>query len=51
MLNAIKKLVHIIKREGTAHGERLKPYYIKALIQEEKVQRLSELYFDGVRND
>ena len=28
------KLARIIEREGTANGERLKPYYLAALINE-----------------
>ena len=28
------KLARIIEREGTANGERLKPYYLAALIAE-----------------
>ncbi len=39
---AARKLKRIIKREGDASGERLKPYYLHQLILEELAQMDAE---------
>lgn len=42
---ARKKLDQIIAREGTANGERLKPYYLAALIDEaEREMEVERVY-------
>ena len=41
------KLDRIIKREGTANGERLKPYYLQALIEEAQREICAERFYSA----
>ena len=41
------KLDRIIKREGTANGERLKPYYLQALIEEAQHEICAERFYSA----
>ena len=41
------KLDRIIKREGTADGERLKPYYLQALIKEAQREICAEQFYSA----
>ena len=41
------KLDRIIKREGTANGERLKPHYFQALIEEAQREICAERFYSA----
>lgn len=41
------KLDRIIKREGTADSERLKPYYLQALIEEAQREICAERFYSA----